>query len=201
MSLRAFNQSVNTRREGEVDSLSLQAAARTFGNRYRNSRVTGTLDASHHLTRFAAVLILVLMSPAEAWAQAESWKIFLRAAGTWSTPRGVEIDSTGTLVTHEGESGQMPRCAILTPGELDYLSKRVSEAKRYGDKSQRDWGTTLLDTDSAQLTIIWTGSDKILRVGMPLGTNLIEGSPPQFLVDLIQKGWRLRESAKSTCRP
>jgi hypothetical protein len=95
----------------------------------------------------------------------------------------------------------MPRCAILTPGDLDYLSKRVSEAKRYGDESQRDWGTTLLDTDSASLTVIWTAPDKILRVGMPLGKNLIDGSPPPFLVDLIQKSWRLRESAKSPCRP
>ncbi len=95
----------------------------------------------------------------------------------------------------------MPRCAILTQSELSYLSERVSEAKRYGDESQRDWDTTILDTDSAQLTVTWTGSDKILRVGMPLGTNLIRGSPPQFLVDLIQKSWRLRESAESPCRP
>lgn len=157
---------------------------------------------SHHdMTRLAVILVSAFLSPIEAWAQTESWKIFLRAAGTWSTPRGVEIESTGTLVTHEGESGQMPRCAILTPGDLDYLSKRVSEAKRYGDESQRDWGTTLLDTDSASLTVIWTAPDKILRVGMPLGKNLIDGSPPPFLVDLIQKSWRLRESAKSPCRP
>lgn len=180
---------------------STRTVARTIDCRSHVSTPSGKSDAPHTLTRFAPILMAVLMSPTETWAQTESWKIFLRAAGTWSTPRGVEIDSTGTLVTHEGESGRMPRCAILTPGELDYLNKRVSEAKRYGDKSQRDWGTTILDTESATLIVIWAGSDKFLRVGMPLWTNLIEGSPPQFLVDLVQKSWRLRESAESPCRP
>lgn len=153
-----------------------------------------------NLARFTTILFSVFMLPAETSAQTESWKIFLRAAGTWSTLRGVEIDSTGTLVTHEGESERMPRCATLTPDELDYLSKRVSEAKRYDDESQRNWGTTILDTDSAELTAIWAESDRILRVGMPLSPNLIEGSPPRFLVELIQQGWRLRESTEAPCR-
>jgi hypothetical protein len=178
-----------------------QTAPRTVGIGRRIRRRAGELKAPQSLIRLVAILMLVLMSPTDTWAEAESWKIFVRAAGTWSTPRGVEIDSTGTLVTHEGESGQMPRCAILTPGEVDYLSKRVSEAKRSGDDIRQNWDSTILDTDSATITIIWTGSDKFMRVGMPLGTNLIEGSPPQYLVDLVQKSWHLRESAKSPCRP
>jgi hypothetical protein len=156
------------------------------------------------MRRLSLIAITVLGA---AWtpgvvAQSEAWKVFVRAQGTWSSLRGVEISSQGTLVTNEGKREEMPRCMQLTAADVEYLSERVADIRRSIDERRRweqRWPSTAIDNDIADITIRWPGTDDFVRLKLPLARRRTGGSPPEFVLELLERSWQLREAATSLC--
>ena len=140
-----------------------------------------------------------------AWApgihsETESWKIFVRASGTWTIAGGVEISSEGVLVTHEGENEQMPRCALLSQADVEYLGDRVAQIRQSISQREQSWPSTAMDNPIARVVIRWPGTEEFKRLQLPLGRHFVGGSPPLFVLELLERSWQLREAAGSPCR-
>jgi hypothetical protein len=140
--------------------------------------------------------IFALTSP-QGVAQTDSWMISLSAWGGWSDVNPMVLDSDGTVVEYDRKNNPL-RCGSLTTADLSYLRERIDQA-RQSDTEARRWHTTATDIDHAELTIRWSGSESNVFIVMPLATALIEGSPPGYLVELVQRVLRLRAAAERAC--
>jgi hypothetical protein len=144
------------------------------------------------------IALCVVWAPCVA-AQGDAWKIFVRASGTWSSARGVEISSEGAVVTHEGEREEMPRCAQLSPADIEYLGDRIAQIQRSVAQKEQQWPSTAVDNDMASIMIRWLGTDEFRRLRLPLARQLTGGSPPASVLELLERSWKLREAATSPC--
>jgi hypothetical protein len=150
-----------------------------------------------NVRRTVSILVAATALAACADAQPAPWSLSLRASGTWSAPRTVEIDSAGSLVVREGAA--IPRCASLDNIDVGYLDERVAEVRRSTSSSEQSWAATAADGTMATLTITWTDTGSVVTLRLPLGRLFRSGDAPAFVVELVDKVWALREQAEDAC--
>ena len=148
---------------------------------------------------FVLAWVLWLVWAPDLLSETQAWKLFVRASGTWTYSRGVAISSQGVLVTHEGESEQMPRCAQLSHADVEYLGDRIAKIKPSIAQREQRWQSIVVDYDLADITIRWPSTGDFVRLQLPLAHEFARGSPPLFVTELLDRSWQLRDAAASPC--
>ena len=147
--------------------------------------------------RAATVVALACTALAACAAQPEPWKLSMRASGTWSAPRNIEIDSSGSLVVQEQNIA--PHCAPLDDADLSYLAERIDAMRRSAGPREQSWEATAFDVVEATLTISWVETGETVKLRLPLNRLFRSGAPPPFVAELVEKVWQLRVQTEGPC--